>query len=144
MASRDLYNLVLTKVALNTQAITTNTTTNGVIIDTLGFESVTFAIQSGTITDGTYTPTIFESDDSGLSGSNAVDSSFLIPTDGTALSGAVFSGAADSNKSKRFGYVGHKRYVRISEASTGVTSGGTFSAQVILSNAKSEPTAGNS
>jgi hypothetical protein len=80
MATRDIYNNLNDLVAFNTQSITTDTTTAGVIIDTQGYSSLLFVMQSGTLTDGTYTPSI--------------------------------------------GYVGDKRYVRLSIVSASTTSGG--------------------
>ncbi len=68
---KDLYNKVLQKVAFNTQAITTDTTTNGEIIDLAGFDSATFVLQAGTLTDGNYTTLIHEGDESDLSDASA-------------------------------------------------------------------------
>ena len=65
MASRDLKNDIKVVNALNIAAISTNTTTAGVEVDTQGYESVTFEIITGARTDGTVTPLIQESDTSG-------------------------------------------------------------------------------
>lgn len=120
----DLHNEATSRVGLNIQAISTNTNTDGAIIDTAHYESLEFYIQSGTITDGTYTAQIFHGNDSGLS--DAVQL-----TGEEVLGSAVFI-LTDDNASKRIGYVGKKRYVRLRIVSTGVTTGGTLGAQAVL------------
>lgn len=134
MSSFDLKNNVSVANALNIQAISSNTSIAGVSIDTKGFESVTFAIQSGTLTDGTYTPEVSESDDN--STFTAVADDFLIGTEANAVLVAT-----DDNKVKTIGYAGKKRYVKLTITSTGVTSGGTLGASVILGHPKSAPVA---
>lgn len=134
MSSFDLKNNVSVANALNIQAISSNTSVAGVSIDTKGFESATFAIQSGTLTDGTYTPEVSESDDN--STFTAVADDFLIGTEANAVLVAT-----DDNKVKTIGYVGKKRYVKLTITSTGVTSGGTLGASVILGHPKSAPVA---
>lgn len=139
MASIDMHSTVFIANALNNQTIATDTTTQGAIIDTHGYESLEFVFKSGTITDGTYTPLIEDSDDSGLSGSSAVSDTFLVGTE----VGARFV-AADDNAVTRLGYVGKKRYVRASLVSTGTTSGATgMGAIAVLGHARYQPTAEN-
>ncbi len=134
MSSFDLKNNVSVANALNIQAISSNTSVAGVSIDTKGFESATFAIQSGTLTDGTYTPEVSESDDN--STFTAVADDFLIGTEANAVLVAT-----DDNKVKTIGYVGKKRYVKLTITSTSVTSGGTLGASVILGHPKTAPVA---
>lgn len=123
MASQDLFSNVLPVVALNSTAISSNTTTNGNIIDTQNFEALMFQVYSGTITDGAYAITLQHGDASNLSDATSVPSEFILG--GLADAGFV---AADDNTVKSFGYVGHKRYVRMSIVSTTVSSGGTLGA----------------
>lgn len=133
MASVDLKNNIKSLNALNIQAITTNATTAGVEIDTQGFDSVTFEIITGARTDGTVTPLIQESDVSGsYSGSVADDDLIGLEAD-AALS------AAQSRSI--IGYVGKKRYVKLSLVSTVVTSGLTAGASAFLGSAKHNPVA---
>jgi hypothetical protein len=132
---KDLYNKILQKVAFNTQAISTDTTTNGEIIDLQVFDSATFIIQSGSLTDGTYTPLVHEGNESDLSDAGAVADADLIGTEAAA----AFS-ATDDNKSKRIGYVGGKRYIRLSLVSASTSTGGTLSAVAVLSDADIRPT----
>lgn len=136
MCTFDMHNDVLAKVAKNTAAISTSTTTTGVIIDTNGYESLEFIVQSGAYTDGTYTPLIEESDAANLSGSNAVADEDLLGLEADAAVSAA-------NTVKRIGYIGHKRYVRLSLVSTSVTSGATLGATAILGRPAVRPAPAN-
>ena len=133
MATRDLHNNITARKALTITAIGSNTNTDGDLIDTQGFDSVEFVIQSGTVTDGTYTPVILEGDNA--DGSDLAASTQLL---GTAAA-ATFV-AADDNAVKRIGYKGHKRYVKLRLTSTGVATGGSLGATAVLGNPKLAPT----
>lgn len=133
MASRDLKNDIKIANALNIASISTNTTTAGVEIDTQGFESVTFEIITGARTDGTVTPLIQETDTSG-SYSGSVDDDNLIGLEADAA-------LSTAQSRSRVGYIGTKRYVKLSLVSTSVTTGLTAGASVILGNPKSAPVA---
>lgn len=124
---RDLHNNVSPAVALMAQAIGTDTTTAGAIVDLQGFEGCEFVILSGTVTDGTYTPLIEHGDDSGLSDAAAVPDSGLLGTEAAA----AFA-AADDDAVKRVGYVDGKRYVRLSLVSAGTATGVNFMAAVAV------------
>ncbi|MBZ9674546.1 hypothetical protein [Mesorhizobium sp. ES1-1] len=121
----DSANGMTPKVALNTAAITSSTTTNGVILDTQGYNALTFVLNVGARTDGTYTLAVTHGDDSGLSDGATPAADDLV---GTAAGTAV----AAAQTMKKLGYVGNKRYVRVSVVSTGVTSGATVGATAIL------------
>lgn len=120
---RDLHNNIKTQSAFNSALINSNTTTNGLIIDMQGFEAVEFIIQSATITDGSFTPLVRHGEASDLSDAADVPDASLLGTEAAA----AFA-AADDNTVKKIGYIGGKRYVRLSLVSTGVTSGGTLAA----------------
>lgn len=134
MASFDLKNNISVLNALNIASISTNTATAGVSIDTKGFESALFAIQAGTLTDGTYTPEVSDSNDNITF--TAVADDFLIGTEANAVLIAT-----DDNKVKTIGYAGKKRYIKLTITSTGVTTGGTLGATVSLGHPKSAPVA---
>jgi len=136
MASRDIHNNLGAVVALNIGAISSNTTTNGAIVDTQGFEAVEFFIQSGTLTDGSYAPTVTEGNASDLSDGSATAAGDLLGT----LAGATFA-ATDDNAVKKIGYKGGKRYVRLNIVSTGVTTGGTLGAVAVKGVARNKPVA---
>jgi len=133
MSSVDLKNNISVKNALNITSISTNTTTAGVEIDTQGYESATFEIITGARTDGTVTPLIQETDVSG-SYSGSVNDNDLIGTEALATLSVAQSRSI-------IGYVGKKRYVKLSLVSTSVTTGLTAGASVILGNPKHLPVA---
>lgn len=129
----DSANNLKPTTGLNTAAISSNTTTNGVIIDTQGYGALTFIMNVGARTDGTYTMSVTHGDDSGLSDGAAPDASDLV---GTLASTAVSAAQTQS----KLGYVGNKRYVRVSVVSTSVTSGATVGALAILGRPNLGPT----
>lgn len=133
MSSRDLHSKIVVATAFNTQTIGSVTTTTGVIIDTDDYLGLEFVMLSGTITNGTFTVKLEDGDDSGLSDAADVDSDFLL--------GALpdISGSGESNRIRRVGYVGKKRYIRLSIVSTG-TVDGIISAIAIKYLKTSEPT----
>lgn len=134
MSVKDLHSGMRAVNALTSATIATNTTTNGAVIDTKGYNAVEFVIRAGTVTDGTYTPVINESDNADMSGSNAVIDDDLLGTE----AGAVLDTTADV---VQIGYVvGAKRYVRLSLVSAGTTTGATaMSAIALLGGAKRGP-----
>lgn len=125
MSQFDSASGMAASVALNTAAISSSTTTNGNIIDTQGYNGLTFLLNVGARTDGTYTPLIRHGDASDLSDVADVDDADLVGTE----AGAVISAA---NTVKKIGYVGNKRYVRLSVVSSSVSSGATVGGTAIL------------
>jgi len=123
----DLHNNIKISKALSGGTISSSTTTVGDIIDTAGFGSNELEIFSGARTDGTYTPLVEDGDDSGLSDAAAVDDKYLLGTE----AGAAITAA---NKRAKIGYIGPKRYIRLSIVSTGVTSGAYIGGSAIQGN----------
>lgn len=132
MASYDQKTSLKALKALNIASIATNTTTAGSSIDTKGFESLTLFIELGARTDGTFLPLVQDSDDNSTF-ADVIDT-FLIGTEAEALLNTA-------NTIKSIGYVGKKRYVKLSIVSSAVTSGATASATAILANAAKRPVA---
>ncbi len=128
MGQRDAHNSVEQKSALDVQAITSDTTTAGNILDLANVEAIEFLIAAGVLTDGAYAVLIEDGNDSGLSDAAAVADAQLLGTE----SDAGFA-ATDDNKVSRIGYIGNKRFVRLSLVSTGTTVGGTLGAVAVLS-----------
>jgi hypothetical protein len=126
MPRKEITTTIDHDIALTSQSITTSTTTAGTAIDTAGFNGgVNFNFAIGTRTDGTYTPLIEESDDSG-SGFTAVDDIYLVKQDPSSDTAPEAQAALTvSNTTSKVGYVGYKRYVKASIVSSGVTSGTT-------------------
>ena len=133
---QSIHHNISPAVAFNTAAIGTSTTTAGIVIDRQGYEGVEFVIQSGTLTDGTYTPLVEHGDLVGLGDAVAVADAELLGTEAAA----AFV-AADDNAVQRVGYVGGKRYVRLSIVSAGVSTGGTISAVALRGPAHDLPIA---
>ena len=132
MSSYDQKSLLKAVKALNIGEITSNTTTAGISIDTKGFESLTLFVELGARTDGSFLPLVQDSDDNITFAD--VNDQFLIGTEAEALLNTA-------NTIKSIGYVGKKRYVRLSLVSSGVSSGATATATAILSDAYSNPVA---
>ena len=132
---RDMKSKVEAREALASQTINTDTTTAGAIIDTLGFGEVLFGLQSATITLGTATPLIEHGDASDLADAAAVADSML---NGTEAGAQLI--VTDDNAIKTVGYVGDKRYVRLSVVST-ASCNGVFSAFAVLGRPADGPVA---
>jgi len=81
----------------------------GTTIDLQGFNSATFALLLGTITDGTFTPKLQHGDASDLS-----DAADVAAGD---INGTLAAAASDTNQT--VDYVGTKRYVRMFVTVTG-------------------------
>lgn len=130
MASKDLLHSVKAVVALQPQDISTDTTTVGEVIDTLGFDSCTFVVATGAIADTNLVPAITECDTSGGS-YTAVDDADLIGTE--ALATLDQDNDADTAK---IGYLGSKRYVKLSLVSTSTSGANLVGAVALLGHAR--------
>lgn len=128
----DLYSNVLVKRAISPSVKTTAST--GVTIDRAEdnafFQACMFVIETGTITDGTHTVTIQDSDD-GSTWADVADT-YLQDTEPAIV-------AADDDKVFCLGYTGLKRYVRCNVAVSGVTSGGAYGALALLGDPRHGP-----
>lgn len=114
--------------AMESQDITTNTTTAGAIFDTRNFDlGIYFAMQVIAWTDGTYTLKIEHGDDAALADAADVPAASLVYGTLPALSAATAEGAM----LPREGIHSTKRYVRASIVSTGVTSGATVQVLIV-------------
>ena len=131
MSSQDLHNQIDERVAKATVAVVADTAIAGNIIDTKGYESLEFVLQAGIVSAGDVTPSLFDGDDSGLSDVAAVSAA-------NTLGALVTLDATDGIT--RFGYVGKKRYVRVTL--TGANSANlTAGVIAILSNPRTAPVA---
>ncbi|WP_018265544.1 hypothetical protein [Methylosinus sp. LW4] len=135
---RDLANRINLKPAIQPVVVTDNTPQASAIIDTAGYESLTFAIETGTLADAdaTFAVTMEHGDDAALADTAAPAATDLIGT--TAL--ASFTFAADG-ACRKIGYIGTKRYVRMTITPSNNTGNAPLAAIAILGDAKSRPTA---
>ncbi len=137
MASRDLHNNVKVSPAIDPAAIKTgNGVTTSATIDGQGFESLEFALQSGVITDGTFTPAVYAGDAANMSDEALVAAADLLGT----IAGATFA-ATDDSVTKKIGYRGTKRYARVKITQSGATTGGYISAVAVQGHAHNAPVA---
>ena len=118
---RDLYNNIEVRRGLSPQ-IQTNSSTAFVseIIDMQGFKSLVWCVLLGGLTDADMT-TVFlmeDGDDSGLSDAAAVADAQMDPTE--VIAAFDFG---DDDSVRKIGYVGEKRYVRLTITPTGNNAG---------------------
>jgi hypothetical protein len=138
MASRDLHNnLHFVPLITPAAARTDDTAIVSAVIDTFGYESVELALVTGTNTDAdaTFAVLVEDSDASG-SGFAAVADAQLIGLESAA--GFTF---ADDGECRKIGYVGIKRYVRMTVTPSGNGAGNIFLAgMAVLGNPRRAPT----
>lgn len=142
MPNREIHNSLIGEVALNTQGILSNTTTNGNWIDLQGFDAVEFYFVTGSVADGDYLPLIMDSESSAGSHSDAAAVADTFLTNTEANTG--FTSDDDDNSIKRIGYRGNKRYVRFSVVSTNTSLGATLGAVAVKGYPAVGPVAANS
>jgi hypothetical protein len=137
---RDLHNSIYPKRGLSPVAAgTDNTAYVSQIVDRLGFDSLEFVAMIGANTDADATfAVLFEDGDAAnLSDAAAVADADLLGTE--AQAGFQFD---DDNECRKIGYIGNKRYCRVTITPTGNNSGNIFIAGVwILGHPYSRPTA---
>lgn len=119
---RDLHNNIKCSRGISpTAAVTNNTAFVSQIVDTANFGSCEFVFIVGSIADAdvSFTVLVEDGDVSTLTDNAAVDDAFLLGTEaGTVTSGAqdgtgAAPGFADDDKVFKIGYIGPKRYVRV-------------------------------
>ena len=139
MASKDIHNnLHFVPLIVPVAARTDNTAIVSAIIDTKGYESVEFVLVTGANTDvnATFAVLVEDGDNSGLSDNVSVANSQLLGTE----AGAAFT-FADDGECRKIGYVGGKRYVRVTVTPSGNDAGNIFiSGVAVLGNARNAPT----
>lgn len=135
---KDLHNNIAVRRAVSPISQAGNAAIVGAIIDRQGFDSLEYVVTLGTITTaGTaYTALLEEGDAANLAGSNAVADADLLGTEALAS----FTDA-EVNTSKRLGYIGSKRYTRLTLTPTGNTGASTVSAVAVLGHAALSPVA---
>ncbi len=136
---RDLMNNIHPLPAILPAVVADNTAQVGPVIDRLGYEAVAFAIITGTLADAdaTFAVLLEESETGAFGGEeNAVADADLIGTE--ALAGFTF---ADDDESRKLGYKGHKRYLRMTITPANNTGNAPLAAVAILGRPLDRPTA---
>lgn len=127
---RDLHNAISTAVCIAPAANRT-ATTNGTGVDLAGYRSAVGIVQLGTITDGTWTPKLEESDDNSSWGDVAAadrSGSFTART------------SANDETVEEVSYYGSKRYIRITvEETVASTTGALFNALIVRGDPLTQP-----
>ncbi len=125
MATVDLYHAL--DMATTLAPATRNASANGTGVDLSGYNGVFIVAQVGTITDGTHTLVVQESDD---------NATFTNVAAGDLLGTLA---ALATNVNQKVGYRGTKRYVRVNTTVSGATTGGAYGVTVIRGNARKQP-----
>lgn len=126
--NNDLHNSIKTTRAISPVSQSGNAAMVGAIIDRQGYGALEFAITLGTITTaGTvYTALLEDGEASNLSDAATVIAPNLLGT--AAMASFVDS---EVNTTKEIGYIGNKRYVRLTMTPAGNTGASTLSAVAI-------------
>lgn len=128
MANRQLSSRISVAQSIVPGAYTADVTGNGV--DLAGYHSAAVYIVTGTITDGTHTFEIQESNDG---------TTYAAVADANLQGAEPAVGAADDNKVYEIGYIGNKRYIRVVADVASATTGGEYAAFVVRGRASSRP-----
>lgn len=138
MATRDLcHNVHPVRAISPAAAKTDNTPFVSEVIDTKGYESLTFLLAAGDIADADATLSVLveASDAANMAGAEAVPDKELIGTE--AQAGLSF---ADDSKTRKIGYVGGKRYVRLTVTPANNTGNIFLAVIALLGHPRNAPT----
>jgi hypothetical protein len=126
---RDFLNNLHPLRAISPVSVADNTAEVGQIIDRQGYDGLTFVIATGSLADvdATFAVLVEEGNDSGLSDAAAVADADLLGTE--ALAGFQFD---DDDETRKIGYLGDKRYVRLTITPSANASAALFSAVAVL------------
>lgn len=135
---RDTYHSLKFAPAIAPITITDSTPLVGAIISHSGFQSLTYAIQTGILADAdaTFAVLLEHGDAANLSDAAAVPDESLLGTE--ALAGFTF---ADDGATRKLGYIGDRAYTRLTITPTGNTGSAPVSAMAVLSHANTRPVA---
>lgn len=130
------------KRALSPVSVADNTAQVSQIIDRQGYDSLAFLIATGSLADAdaTFTVLMEEGDVSNLSDAAAVaDADMVSQTNGTAPeTAASFTFAAD-DQVRKIGYLGNKRYLRLTITPAVNASAALLAVIAVLSRAEHKP-----
>lgn len=137
MKCLDLHNKLEFRRAISPVSVGDNTAQISQIIDRQGFSGLEFAIAAGSIADAdtTFTVLVEHGDASDLTGGEAVADADLLGTE--LLAAFQFD---DDNETRKIGYVGNKRYVRLTVTPANNASAALISAIAVLGGAADAPT----
>lgn len=133
----DKYSQTEFRRALSPASVSDNTAQVSQIIDTQGYESLTFAILIGSLADAdaTFAVTMDHGNVANLSDAAAVSADDLLGT----LALASFTFSADDTV-KKIGYKGIKRYVRLTITPSANASAAVLAVVAVLTDCMKQPT----
>lgn len=132
---KDLANSLLYKRVLSPVSVADNTAQVGQIIDRQGFESLVYLIQTGAIADAdaTFTVLLEEGNQANMADAAAVaDADMISQTPGAGPEIAAGFQFDDDNEVRKIGYVGSKRYTRLTITPVGNAAAALLGASAIL------------
>lgn len=135
----DLHNNITPRRVISPVSLADNTAQVGQIIDRQGYEKLEYIIATGALpdADATFTALLEEGDAANLSDAAAVADKDLLGTE--ALASFTF---ADDNKVFKLGYVGNKRYTRLTITPANLAAGAELICAIaILGDPMNAPTA---
>lgn len=134
---RDLHNNIHPLRAISPVSVSDNTAQVSQIIDRQGFKSLEFVIATGSLADAdaTFTVLVEDGDAANLSDAAAVADANLLGLETTAS--FQFD---DDNETRKIGYIGNKRYVRLTITPANNASAALLSAVAILGHPANAPT----
>lgn len=139
---KDLHSRITASRVVSPAAIGANGTKTGAIIDTSGYGGVEFICSYGAVvTTGTIcTMVMFEGDVTGTM--TSVADADMLGTEALAslLAATPRTSGTTKNVTKRVGYRGNKRYVRVDAVGSGVTSVGCVGVDAVLHSPNLAPT----
>jgi hypothetical protein len=139
---RDDASTTQLKRVISPVSVADNTAQVGQIIDHQGYDKATYFILTGSIADvdATFTVLLEEGDASNLSDAAAVaDVDMVSQTPGTAPETAAGFQFDDDNEVRKLGYIGAKRYTRLTITPVNNASAALLAAGCDLSGASSNP-----
>lgn len=139
---RDFANHIEVRRAISpAAAVADNTAIVSQIIDIAGFNMLVFAILTGALADAdaTFAVKVEHGNEADLSDAAEVDATNV--TGSEASAGFAFG---DDDKVRKIGYVGSKRYVRLTVTPAGNAGNAFIAAVAILSSSRYGPTASQS
>jgi hypothetical protein len=133
---KDLTNNIQVLRSISPVSVSDNTAQAGQAIDRLGYESVTYVLNIGSIADAdaTFTVLLQECDTSGGSYTDVADADMISQTPGTAPETAAGFQFDDDNEVRKLGYIGNKRYTKLTITPVNNASAAVISAVAILGN----------
>lgn len=138
MAFRDLHHSIHAARGISpAAAVADNTAFVSQIVDTKGYDSVEFLILTGALADAdaTFTVLVEDGNAANLSDAATVASKFLIGT----IANASFDFSYD-DRVRKIGYVGDKRYVRVTITPANNTGNAFIAGAWLLGHPRSLPT----